>query len=142
MKGIYNYLAGSTDFGNVSYVVPGIHPFFYICTDALNHTEEYAVAAGKAACVYCEQMFSLIQSDGFPGHLVCLFYLFFTLFFYVPGAKKAQLYTLRTAKALAMTAVDVVCSPDLLRKVREDFSQAKLKQGKHLEDTDTSLTAP
>ncbi|KAL3049282.1 hypothetical protein OYC64_008696 [Pagothenia borchgrevinki] len=98
-----NNFSGSTDFGNVSYVVPGIHPFFYICTDALNHTEEYAVAA---------------------------------------GAEKAQLYTLRTAKALAMTAVDVVCSPDLLQKVREDFSQAKLKQGKHLEGTDTSLTAP
>ncbi|XP_018519178.1 peptidase M20 domain-containing protein 2 [Lates calcarifer] len=81
--------SGSTDFGNVSFVAPGIHPFFYICTDAFNHTEEYAEAA---------------------------------------GAEKAQLYTLRTAKALAMTAVDVVCCPDLLRQVREDFSLAKLKQ--------------
>uniref|UniRef100_A0A8C3AUJ7 Peptidase M20 domain-containing protein 2 n=1 Tax=Cyclopterus lumpus TaxID=8103 RepID=A0A8C3AUJ7_CYCLU len=60
---------GSTDFGNVSFTVPGIHPFFYICTDAFNHTEEYAEAA---------------------------------------GAEEAQLFTLRTAKALAMTAVDVV----------------------------------
>ncbi|XP_026194882.1 peptidase M20 domain-containing protein 2-like [Anabas testudineus] len=82
---------GSTDFGNVSVVVPGIHPFFYISTSALNHTEEYAEAA---------------------------------------GAEKAQLYTLRTAKALAMTAVDVVCCPDLLKQVREDFSLAKLKQEK------------
>lgn len=82
---------GSTDFGNVSFVVPGIHPFFYICTDAFNHTEEYTEAA---------------------------------------GAEKAQLYTLRTAKALAMTAVDVVCCPSLLRQVREDFSLAKLKQEK------------
>lgn len=40
-------LAGSTDFGNVSFVVPGIHPFFYIGTDALNHTEEYTAAAGR-----------------------------------------------------------------------------------------------
>ncbi|XP_039993458.1 peptidase M20 domain-containing protein 2-like [Xiphias gladius] len=83
--------SGSTDFGNVSFVVPGIHPFFYIHTDAFNHTEEYTEAA---------------------------------------GAEKAQLYTLRIAKTLAMTAVDVVCCPDLLRQVREDFSLAKLKQEK------------
>lgn len=38
---------GSTDFGNVSFVVPGIHPYFYIGTDALNHTEQYTEAAGK-----------------------------------------------------------------------------------------------
>ncbi|KAM7403163.1 hypothetical protein PAMA_003878 [Pampus argenteus] len=80
--------SGSTDFGNVSFTVPGIHPFFHIGTDAFNHTEEYTEAA---------------------------------------GAEKAQLYTLRTAKALAMTAVDVVCSPDLLMKVREDFRLIKLK---------------
>ncbi len=53
----YNYLAGSTDFGNVSFVAPGIHPFFYISTDAFNHTEEYTKAAGTAARVYWEQMF-------------------------------------------------------------------------------------
>uniref|UniRef100_A0A1A8PK83 Peptidase M20 domain-containing protein 2 n=1 Tax=Nothobranchius rachovii TaxID=451742 RepID=A0A1A8PK83_9TELE len=81
--------SGSTDFGNVSFVVPGIHPFFYIGTDALNHTEEYTEAA---------------------------------------GAEKAQLHTLRTAKALAMTAVDVVCCPELLQRVRDDFRQAKLEQ--------------
>ncbi|XP_053191722.1 peptidase M20 domain-containing protein 2-like [Scomber japonicus] len=83
--------SGSTDFGNVSFVVPGIHPFFYICTDAFNHTEEYTDAA---------------------------------------GAEKAQLYTLRTAKALAMTAVDVLCSPDLLMQVKEDFRLVKLKHEK------------
>ncbi|XP_068436609.1 peptidase M20 domain-containing protein 2-like isoform X2 [Clinocottus analis] len=81
--------SGSTDFGNVSFIVPGIHPFFYICTDAFNHTEEYTAAA---------------------------------------GAEEAQLFTLRTAKVLAMTAVDVVCCPALLRQVREDFRLAKLKQ--------------
>ncbi|XP_056151368.1 peptidase M20 domain-containing protein 2-like [Lampris incognitus] len=84
-----NNFSGSTDFGNVSFIVPGIHPLFYICSDAVNHTEEYTKAA---------------------------------------GAEEAQLYTLRTAKALAMTAVDVLCSPDLLRQVREDFILAKLKQ--------------
>ncbi|XP_041418962.1 peptidase M20 domain-containing protein 2 isoform X2 [Xenopus laevis] len=40
-----NSLSGSTDFGNVSFVVPGIHPYFYIGSDALNHTEEYTEAA-------------------------------------------------------------------------------------------------
>lgn len=45
----YNYLAGSTDFGNVSFKIPGIHPFFYIGTDAFNHTEEYTEAAGMSA---------------------------------------------------------------------------------------------
>ncbi|XP_074516689.1 peptidase M20 domain-containing protein 2-like [Sebastes fasciatus] len=94
--------SGSTDFGNVSFVIPGIHPFFYIGTDAFNHTEEYTEAA---------------------------------------GAEKAQLFTLRTAKALAMTAVDVVCCPVLLRQVREDFSRAKLKQEKSLEGSDTALKA-
>ncbi|KAM6912449.1 peptidase M20 domain-containing protein 2-like [Xenentodon cancila] len=81
--------SGSTDFGNVSFIVPGIHPFFYIGTDALNHTEEYAEAA---------------------------------------GAEKAQVGALRTAKALAMTAVDVVFCPDLLRQVRDDFILAKQNQ--------------
>ncbi|XP_074547726.1 peptidase M20 domain-containing protein 2-like [Halichoeres trimaculatus] len=81
--------SGSTDFGNVSSVLPGIHPFFYICTEAFNHTKEYTEAA---------------------------------------GAEKAQSFTLRTAKALAMTAVDVVCCPDLLRQVREDFRLVKLRE--------------
>lgn len=45
----------------------------------------------------------------------------------MPGSEKAQLFTLRTAKALAMTAADVVCNPDLLAQVREDFRLAKLK---------------
>ncbi|CDQ97309.1 unnamed protein product [Oncorhynchus mykiss] len=40
--------SGSTDFGNVSFIVPGIHPYFYIGSDALNHTEEYTVAAGMS----------------------------------------------------------------------------------------------
>ncbi|XP_061599082.1 peptidase M20 domain-containing protein 2-like [Cololabis saira] len=80
--------SGSTDFGNVSFIVPGIHPFFYISTDALNHTEEYTDAA---------------------------------------GAEEAQVGALRTAKALAMTAVDVALCPDLLQRVRDDFILAKQK---------------
>lgn len=66
------------------------------------------------------------------GHLVCLFSFHSPslLPFTVPGAEKAQLYTLRTAKALAMTAVDVLCSPDLLMQVKEDFRLVKLKHEK------------
>ncbi|KAM5257027.1 xaa-Arg dipeptidase [Ctenodactylus gundi] len=74
--------SGSTDFGNVTFVVPGIHPYFYIGSDALNHTEQYTEAA---------------------------------------GSQEAQFYTLRTAKALAMTALDVIFQPGLLERIREDF---------------------
>ncbi|KAJ8275042.1 hypothetical protein COCON_G00096670 [Conger conger] len=80
--------SGSTDFGNVSYVVPGIHPYFYIGSQALNHTEEYTAAA---------------------------------------GAEKAQFYTLRTAKVLVMTALDVLFCPGVLQRVRAEFSEALLK---------------
>ncbi|XP_006870723.1 PREDICTED: peptidase M20 domain-containing protein 2 [Chrysochloris asiatica] len=80
--GMLNTPSGSTDFGNVTFVVPGIHPYFYIGSSALNHTEQYTEAA---------------------------------------GAQEAQFYTLRTAKALAMTALDVIFKPELLESIREDF---------------------
>ncbi|KAK3091653.1 hypothetical protein FSP39_021577 [Pinctada imbricata] len=38
--------SASTDMGNVSYVVPSIHPCFYIGSDAVNHTREFTVASG------------------------------------------------------------------------------------------------
>ncbi|XP_028996304.1 peptidase M20 domain-containing protein 2-like [Betta splendens] len=90
--------SGSTDFGNVTYAVPGIHPYFYIGSDALTHTEEYTVAAGDAT---------------------------------------AQFFTLRAAKALAMTALDVLLCPELLQKVKQEFIEAKDKEGRKL----TQLTA-
>ncbi|NXJ78908.1 P20D2 protein, partial [Trogon melanurus] len=86
---VLNGLSGSTDFGNVTFVVPGLHPYFYIGSDALNHTEQYTEAA---------------------------------------GSQNAQFYALRTAKALAMTALDVIFNPGLLEEVREDFRQVKLKE--------------
>ncbi|XP_060093028.1 xaa-Arg dipeptidase-like [Heteronotia binoei] len=82
-------LSGSTDFGNVSHVVPGIHAYFYIGSNALNHTEQFTEAA---------------------------------------GSKVAQQYTLRTAKVLAMTAIDVIFKPGLLEQVREDFRQGKQEE--------------
>uniref|UniRef100_A0A5S6KQJ9 Peptidase M20 domain-containing protein 2 n=1 Tax=Xenopus tropicalis TaxID=8364 RepID=A0A5S6KQJ9_XENTR len=89
----------STDFGNVSFVVPGIHPYFYIGSDALNHTEEYTEAA---------------------------------------GSKEAQFYALRTAKALAMTALDVLFNPDLLANVCEDFKLIKLIEEGNMHVTEKS----
>ena len=41
-------LGGSTDFGNVSVLVPALHPFFAIPTTAFPHTHEFAEAAGTA----------------------------------------------------------------------------------------------
>lgn len=42
---------GSTDMGNVSQLIPSIHPFFAIGTKAANHTREFTQAAGEC-CVY------------------------------------------------------------------------------------------
>ncbi|XP_074541293.1 peptidase M20 domain-containing protein 2-like [Halichoeres trimaculatus] len=85
---VLNNASGSTDFGNVTFAVPGIHPYFYIGSKALNHTEEYTVASGD---------------------------------------DKAQFFTLRTAKALAMTALDVLLCPELLQRVKQEFTEAKLR---------------
>ncbi|XP_047673955.1 peptidase M20 domain-containing protein 2-like isoform X1 [Tachysurus fulvidraco] len=89
MKFTSEGFSGSTDFGNVSHAVPGIHPYFYIGSEALNHTEEYTAAA---------------------------------------GADEAQFYTVRTAKALAMTALDVIYSPGVLDRIKQEFREAKLNE--------------
>ncbi|KAM8726073.1 peptidase M20 domain-containing protein 2-like isoform 1-T1 [Acanthopagrus schlegelii] len=90
---VLNNASGSTDFGNVSFAVPGIHPYFYIGSKALNHTEEYTSASGD---------------------------------------DQAQFFTLRTAKALAMTALDVLLDPELLQKVKQEFTEAKLREDRKL----------
>ncbi|XP_069866844.1 xaa-Arg dipeptidase isoform X2 [Dipodomys merriami] len=87
-----NSPSGSTDFGNVTFVVPGIHPYFYIGSSALNHTEQYTEAA---------------------------------------GSQDAQFYTLRVAKALAMTALDIIFKPELLERIREEF-KLKLQEEQFL----------
>ncbi|XP_060068349.1 peptidase M20 domain-containing protein 2-like isoform X2 [Ylistrum balloti] len=48
---------GSTDMGNVSYVVPSIHPFFYIGTDEVNHTRGFTEATGAPAA----QPYTILQ---------------------------------------------------------------------------------
>uniref|UniRef100_A0A3P9LUA2 Peptidase M20 domain-containing protein 2 n=1 Tax=Oryzias latipes TaxID=8090 RepID=A0A3P9LUA2_ORYLA len=81
--------SGSTDFGNVTFAVPGIHPYFYIGSDALNHTAEYTAAAGD---------------------------------------ERAQFFALRVAKALAMTALDLLLEPELLQKVKQEFMETKRRE--------------
>lgn len=99
---VLNNASGSTDFGNVSFVVPGIHPYFYIGSKALNHTEEYAVASGD---------------------------------------DRAQFFALRTAKALAMTALDVLLRPELLQRVKQEFTEATLKEDRRLMGEHTEQSA-
>ncbi|KAL6485716.1 hypothetical protein MHYP_G00051080 [Metynnis hypsauchen] len=77
--------SGSSDFGNVTHAVPGIHPYFYIRSDALTLRNIQLL---------------LVQRR-----------LFFTL---------------RAAKALAMTAVDVLFGLGVLERVRQEFTEAKL----------------
>jgi amidohydrolase len=76
-------VAGSTDMGNVSKLVPAIHPMIAASPPGIAlHSTEFAEWA---------------QSD--QGHAAV-----------VDGAK-----------ALAMTAIDVLCRPDLVRALRADF---------------------
>lgn len=50
-------------------------------------------------------------------------------FFSPAGDDKAQFFTLRTAKILAMTALDVLMHPELLQEVKQEFSEVRLKEG-------------
>ena len=78
---------GSTDMGNVSQVVPAIHPFVKIGDRSLTpHTREFL----EAACTDAAQQGML---DG--------------------------------AKMLAMTAIDLLTDPELLRRVREEFDASR-----------------
>ncbi|XP_062502633.1 xaa-Arg dipeptidase-like [Corticium candelabrum] len=83
--------AGSTDMGDVSYIIPTIHPMYSIGTSAYNHTREFTKAA---------------NSDF--GHQ----------------------QTLTVAKAMAMTAIDILTNPELLKDTREAF-QNELETARH-----------
>lgn len=48
-------------------------------------------------------------------------------FLFLLGSQAAQWYTLRTAKALAMTALDVIFEPELLEGIRKEF-KSKLQE--------------
>jgi len=79
---------GSTDMGNVTYVVPGIHPSFGIPATNGNHTVEFAEAA---------------------------------------ASDESHMRTWRTAKALALTAIDVLYKPSLLQQIKDQFQAAHKK---------------
>lgn len=52
------FIGGSTDMGNVSHVVPSIHPFFSVSDSAVIHTREFQTAAGDADVnAYLRKMF-------------------------------------------------------------------------------------
>ena len=77
---------GSTDMGNVSQIVPGIHPTIAVAPEeVVIHSPEFAEAAASEA--------------GIKGML-------------------------DAAKALAMTVVDLIASPETVTKVKEEFDQA------------------
>jgi amidohydrolase len=74
---------GSTDMGNVSQIVPAIHPDFAIAPkEVTTHSPEFAQAAASEA--------------GIKGML-------------------------DSAKALAMTIVDLVSSPEIVARVKQEF---------------------
>ncbi|KAL3882775.1 hypothetical protein ACJMK2_029082 [Sinanodonta woodiana] len=52
-----NIPTGSTDMGNVSHVVPSIHPMFYIGSTSVNHTRDFTGASGDPIA----QPFTLAQ---------------------------------------------------------------------------------
>jgi amidohydrolase len=78
-----NVSTGSTDMGNVSQVVPSIHPTFGVGQMIFNHTPEFTAAAITDA---------------------------------------AHESMLQTAKALAMTGVDLALDPALLQRAKADFA--------------------
>ena len=45
------------------------------------------------------------------------------LFLIIKGDPVAQPYTLKQAKAMAMTALDIMTNPDLAARMKEDFSK-------------------
>ncbi|KAI8520914.1 hypothetical protein Bbelb_006680 [Branchiostoma belcheri] len=83
-KSVTGAVSGSTDMGNVTHVVPGIHPMFALPTDASIHSRNFTLQAGTL---------------------------------------EAQPYALNQAKALAMTAIDVICQPQLMDTIRAEFQQ-------------------
>lgn len=75
---------GSTDMGDVSYVVPSIHPNYSIGGTAVNHTKDFTETSNTA---YAHQR------------------------------------TLIAAKAMAMTAIDVLVNPITLDSIKATFKR-------------------
>ncbi|CAN7942198.1 unnamed protein product, partial [Ixodes hexagonus] len=82
-------MGGSTDAGNVSHVLPLIHPFFGLDTRSINHTAEFASAA---------------------------------------GAQSSYERALTAAKALSLTALEIMRDTELLQRVKEEFDIKYVKE--------------
>jgi amidohydrolase len=81
---------GSTDMGNVSHVVPAIHPYIKITTEGIGgHTPEFRDAA--------------ISPLGHEGMILA-------------------------AKGMAMTTIDLLTDPDLMSRIKAEFTENVLKQ--------------
>lgn len=79
--------AGSTDFGNVSQILPAAHGYFKVTDSARAHTPEFA----EATC----------SEQGLAGMVI-------------------------GAKALALTALDVINDPDLLQRAWSEFEAGRV----------------
>ena len=91
---IYGHLVdlpcGSTDMGNVSYVVPSIHPLYKIGDGSqVNHTREFTA---------------------------------------ITNTPEAHQNTLTAAKAMSMTAVDLLTNPTVLGQIKKEFSTSIMEQ--------------
>ncbi|KAL1486531.1 hypothetical protein MTO96_046920, partial [Rhipicephalus appendiculatus] len=80
----------STDAGNVSYVVPVIHPMFAIRTEGMNHTAAFAQGA---------------------------------------NSRQSQPPTLRAAKIMALTVLDLLRDPALVSEIKAEFAEWKNGRG-------------
>jgi amidohydrolase len=75
---------GSTDMGDVSQAVPGIHPYVQICEDDIaGHSRQFTEAS---------------------------------------GSERGVVAMLAAAKAMAMTAVDVLTEDGLVERIRDEFN--------------------
>lgn len=77
---------GSSDMGNVSQVVPSIHPNFSVGSPTLTHSPEFTAVAATDA---------------------------------------AHAAMLQTAKALAMTGIDLALQPELVQRAKADFAAGR-----------------
>ncbi|XP_032227824.1 xaa-Arg dipeptidase [Nematostella vectensis] len=80
---------GSTDMGNVSHVVPSIHPLYSIGTASVNHSHAFREAAGQDI---------------------------------------SHEKSLLAAKAMAMTAIDLLCNKGLMDEVRREFEKTHAEE--------------
>lgn len=100
-----------------------MHPYFYIGSNEYVHTEEYTAVAGM-----CHLYTPFLSHTHAYIDITYIALIYTHIAVVASGGDKAQYFTLRTAKALAMTALDVVMCPDLLQRVKQDFTEAKLKE--------------